>query len=1027
MLAAANRSVGNIQNFGDPSVMARDASTFHPPGMSAAAGNHGAPPSLPRLATQNIHMADIGGGLRTAPPGQGMGAFNFDQFGFGSTVNPAQLHMSDSMGVPGSAFGGPISPFTPQPAIMEDDTDMDFLPEFNQMNFHSPHQANFPHPGSNIMSPGQMEGSQAQFDAAGSPNQAPPMDVAADLMQAQGPGPQPFPMENSAGHPLQTYTSLPETISPESLHPQTAPPDNIYNTASAMNPLGVHTFFPGVHNPFQSQVPFSPNGTSASSNSLNGSARNSSTSLTPTDSITDVTRQALLLSLSQSPGYGQGSRKFSQPSVSSPLSARDPSKANPLGPSLPSTPDLQRFVAAYIQYFHPHFPFLHIPTLSFDQPAYTTNLRTANGGNGFAQGGIVGGGGCLILAMAAIGALYEFDRDASRELFEAAKKMIQLYLEERRKAESMIPNSARSTADLAAQNTPLWLVQAMLLNVVYGHQCGDKTAGDIASTHCTALVSLAKAAGLTEPLSETDGMGIQEHGTNGQNDIRMGDDFNDQDAWASGLPTQEERLLWRRWVLAEERKRTLFAIFHLSSLLVSAYNHAPALMNSEIHLDLPCEEELWFADNARIWAIKRTSSPAGKGAISFVSALSTLLSASQNQNEQFRALSYNQPFGSGLPRNEMPHTNLRPSTFGCLVLINALHNYIWETRQRHTGRKWTTQETESMHAHIEPALRAWQAAWASNPTHSLERPNPFGMGPLSADSIPLLDLAYVRLFVNLGASKEAFWSRDFESMSEELARGSEIVQHADHSGEPTDTQNTASNSPNGMSQVPNFPMSQNMTSEMPLGQHQERESSKRERHLRRAAFYAADSLSMSDKLNVTFAAFTSRELPIQAALCTFDCAQILAEWVATLQERVGRFLGIMGRDNVDTQHVPAMLLLEQEDQKLLGKIQDILNHAEAKMTYEVQQSGIDPQAAMSLMSNLPSATQDGFGSKILKVVACMIDRSAVWPGKCPENNKMVGETNQQISCRHHVPGAFHPGQPHDEACRGVDCSTMSLL
>src|SRR5204863_6225934 len=88
------------------------------------------------------------------------------------------------------------------------------------------------------------------------------------------------------------------------------------------------------------------------------------------------------------------------------------------------------------------------------------------------------------------------------------------------------------------------------------------------------------------------------------------------------------------------------------------------------------------------------------------------------------------------------------------------------------------------HAHIEPALRAWQSSWSSNPRHSLERPNPFGLGPLSADSIPLLDLAYIRLFVNLGRSKEAFWQQDWNAMAEELARGSETIQFTHDSPGP---------------------------------------------------------------------------------------------------------------------------------------------------------------------------------------------------------------------------------------------------
>jgi hypothetical protein len=60
--------------------------------------------------------------------------------------------------------------------------------------------------------------------------------------------------------------------------------------------------------------------------------------------------------------------------------------------------------------------------------------------------------------------------------------------------------------------------------------------------------------------------------------------------------------------------------------------------------------------------------------------------------------------------------------------------------------------------------------WYLTPHHSIERPNPFNMGPLSADCIPLLDLAYIRLFVDLGRAKVLFWARDYEAMAEELAK-----------------------------------------------------------------------------------------------------------------------------------------------------------------------------------------------------------------------------------------------------------------
>jgi hypothetical protein len=215
--------------------------------------------------------------------------------------------------------------------------------------------------------------------------------------------------------------------------------------------------------------------------------------------------------------------------------------------------------------------------------------------------------------------------------------------------------------------------------------------------------------------------------------------------------------------------------------------------------------------------------------------------------------------------------------------------------------------------------------------------------------------------VNLSRSKEKFWQRDYQGMAEEISRGSEIVQHAEHSpgsngdsvSDPSEASSAHSHfgdTPPSSGSSPDFvkPMAgiaglagsmqhQHSATSAPQQQQQQQvppgTTSKRERHLRKAAFYAADSLSMSDKLGVTFADFTSRELPLQSAMCAFDCAQVLAEWVATVQERVGVYLGILGRDEVDYGQVPGIMLLEEEDIKLLIKVQEVLQSAEMKMNY----------------------------------------------------------------------------------------------
>lgn len=750
-------------------------------------------------------------------------------------------------------------------------------------------------------------------------------------------------------------TGFPDFLNGGQPSPQPQKQDQYFSTPppsmSSLSP----SFMPGMlHNGMHHSLNFGPE----TPQSLNGSAHYS-----PVSTITEATRQALVVALNQMIPFG--GRKNSFASYSAPPASQFGRQVNDNARNLPSTLDLQRYVAAYLRYFQPHLPFLHLPTLSFEvQPVQIASAR---------HSGVVGGRGCLLLSMAAIGALYEMDQAVSLEIFQLAKKMIQLYLEERRKADVRKADLRKSgmggfSPDVAENtvHTPVWLVQAMLLNVIYGHNCGDKTAGDIAATHCAALVSLCRSAGLLNGRT-----GTSPEDFNVTDDTPMADTFingNKQDM-------SDEQREWIKWRIVEERKRTLFTVFALSSLLVSAFNHTPALTNAEISLELPCEEEFWACESAAAFNAKGGVQAAKQNVSLFNEALQELLSASQKQTNGYI--------------NGHSNTTLKPSTFGCFVLINALHNHIWETRQRHHNKLWTNEETENMHRHIEPALKAWQEAWASNPHHSLERPNPYGFGALSADSIPLLDLAYVRLFVNLSRSKEKFWQRDFEGMSEEISRGSEIIQHAEHSpgsnsnSDPSEMSSVHSafgdtpssseagfarpNIANGLANsVHSFDKSQ-----------QNNAQSKRERHLRKAAFYAADSLSMSDKLGVTFADFTSRELPLQSALCAFDCAQVLAEWVATVQERVGPYVGILGRDGVDFGQVPGIMLLEEEDIKLLVKIQEVLQSAEVKMNYEAGMVGIDNlQAQQRCLSEEP-----GYGAKILRVTGFMLDKAAVWPSK----------------------------------------------
>ncbi|WEW61143.1 hypothetical protein PRK78_006633 [Emydomyces testavorans] len=942
-----------------PSLKSVAMSSFECRGMPSD-NRHTTINGLSKLDTTAIPL-NLSDGLRTAPV---FGSFGPDfgigdmMLGPGSTVNPAQLHFSGS---PNTFLDTPTSPFTPafsnMPAaqnIYDDDVKYEWINGFDNTMKLNANESAIDNSSPSAMSTGSPTGIGEAI-----------LDSASHVLTSAGPWSNTLLSQSQPGQfgldfpqsTLQDHSTRTETVSPKSL--LTHIPDHTFSTSPSLASMGASVLSNIPSNMFQN--------TSASSNTTGFEASFMHTGLpTYANAITDSTRQALMTTLQQPSTFTN--RRYSQPASTSSFAPGN-SRSTMLESSssiLPSTSDLQRYIAAYINYFHPHMPFLHIPTVDFKAPELSSKFKVHSGYGNVNSSNVSADSGCLILSMAAIGALYEFDTATSKELFESAKKMIQLYLEERRKADLAVLNRSTSGRDNSVQDTPLWLVQAMLLNVIYGHNCDDKTAADIASNHCAALVSLARAAELTQyhpPESlPPDQFGYASTGVSTQLNSTCIASWNVQSSELS--PQRRE---WLKWKVVEERKRTLYAIFTLSSLLVSAYNHAPALTNSEIRLTLPCDEELWAADSPEAWMSLGGEAHVEQTAINFSDALNKLLVAGQH------TVSPHHQFGSGMQVDGLPSTDLKPSTFGCLVLIHALHNYIWETRQQHMGKHWTSEESEALHAHIEPAFRAWQAAWSSNPNHSLVRPNPYGAGPLSADSIPLLDLAYVRLYVNLGRSREAFWQRDWNGMIDELSKTADILQHSNES--PT--------SEFGHDLMAEFDAidvgirsDSNLEFAYQGGSSRRTKPSKSERFLRKAAFYAADSISMANKFGNTFFEFTSRELPLQSAMCLFDCAQVLAEWISTVQERVGPYLGILGQAPMDLTQVPAIILLEDEDYKLIQKIDDILHSVEAKMKDNIPSPCSSSGEAWNC---LPSVMEGGYATKISLSTAYLLDRAGVWP------------------------------------------------
>ncbi|KAK6435268.1 hypothetical protein LTR95_008541 [Oleoguttula sp. CCFEE 5521] len=958
-------------------------------GMSTAMGNHGNLAGLSKINTHTMGMNPIDA-MKSAPAVPGFGGFDLDQlFSPDTTVNPAQLHSNYAMSQNNANTMMPqMSHYMNMQPTMDEPEDFSWMRNWTMQNMNGMDNENAmddssPSRISSGDSPGDYNEMMSNSNAGLQTQQS--AWTTQGLRRSQSLAGGQFHMDAMV-HGLPHVDSSISELSPHGTLNGNTANDQYFQQAMLLQNLHQQAALEKSHSLQQNDaqnmilhgVPaplsnISSESPDMSSSSMTGSARQSSVTSVSTDSITEATRQALLNSLAQPSVFGMGHRKFSQPAISSPLS-QSTTRGSAASPTLPSTASIRKYVDAFLQFAMPHVPVLHVPTLSFDSVDYSNSIRGGSAAAKLAQNPIMGGGGCLILAMAAMGALYEYEHVASKELFEAGKKMIGLYLEERRKADMCAAVSGSPPSDGMPGHTPLWLVQAMLLNVIYGHQCGDKISADIASNHCAALVSLARAAELGEPANGSPSSSLGA-GENQSPDVQMrdastGEARNTSTRPASDMDIQSQ---WIEWKTAEERKRTMFAIFIISSLLTTAYNQTPTIMNSEVTLDLPCDEQLWAAETAQAWHSLGGAAAAEHGAVSFNEALSILLTSHERKSAPYSSGTYASHHSQVVAQQhgEDPYADaeLAPSTFGCLVLINALHNYIWETRSRHPGDHWTAQESESMFAHIEPALNAWQVAWKANPRHKLERPNPFGLGPLSADCIPLLDLAFVRLFVNLGRAKEAFWQRKFDEMADELARGSEIVQHAE-----AITQDE-------LVSPKTTPDSQRRASQYsaPL-----QAPTRREKHLRKAAFYAADSLHIACEFHLTYADVTAHELPIQSAMCFFDCCQVLAEWACTVQERVGWHIGVLGRDRIDMSTVPAIMVLEREDMDLFRKIEHVCESMENKRVQQetllaMDMPSLNVAPAMHAMHNNVHLSSCGYGSKILRITAMMLEKAVVWP------------------------------------------------
>lgn len=251
--------------------------------------------------------------------------------------------------------------------------------------------------------------------------------------------------------------------------------------------------------------------------------------------------------------------------------------------TLPSRHTLTRYLTSYFEGFHPHIPFIHIPTFRFNECSPE-----------------------LALAIMTIGAQYRFEHRNAEKIFYVSKSV----LYERMSRESQIVSEAKYSASMgghpytdprdqqsgkmgSSAARKLEVIRCMLVLMSYA-TWERSTLVQEAFQLQAQLVQHLRDIGLTEPQVDPRGSSLD----------------------------------WYEWADQESTRRTkliAFCFIHIHSV---AYNVYPSLRSSEIHMRLPCSTKEWIANNAAEWEIAQRDR--GPQQLFFQDALTLLFQKSRS-------------------------------------------------------------------------------------------------------------------------------------------------------------------------------------------------------------------------------------------------------------------------------------------------------------------------------------------------------------------------------------------------------------
>ncbi|KAG8623483.1 hypothetical protein KVT40_008459 [Elsinoe batatas] len=380
---------------------------------------------------------------------------------------------------------------------------------------------------------------------------------------------------------------------------------------------------------------------------------------------------------------------------------------------LPSRLALSRYVAAYVNGFHEHLPFLHIPTMTAENTAIE-----------------------LILAMAAVGAQYCFEGEKGVELFNASHAIAAHRIRRRdarlavfghedsdasdkmgsrRQSVALVLPGQDTSGSTSSPYQPQPKTGPLGLPVDSdGFEALHREKDDLVSTAQALLILMAMATWAKHKEILREALAIQSVLATLVRDDGL-----------RGTPPKAD-ISWPDWIRYETTKRTKFIVYCFFNLHVIVYNIPPLIMNAELQLQLPSSASEFRADTAAKWSEARR----------------------RNHTEP---LGFQDALGKLFVRGCREVTE-HSSSLSNYILIHALIQHIFVIRQsvryRMNGASDLLPEDV---AALEQALKNWQLGWSRNPESSLDPMDP--NGPVAFNSTALLRLAYIRLNVDTGPGR----------------------------------------------------------------------------------------------------------------------------------------------------------------------------------------------------------------------------------------------------------------------------------